>query len=214
MRLCCYDIADIGAKGAISERARALCRKYYAIMYQGSGKVYYDICLFAIPTFYEYFKNGNKNKNGLILYRDVATQAANNFRKFYNIEGNRTKELKEYTGFNPLLIRDGENKTEIERFMEFFKLPTIHIWRDDEKRNVFTPPFSYKCKKRKILGVEYKGKIIDLICYPSQGEVYKEHYVYIINLEKPSELQYVPNVNIMYFIKILEDLVLNGVKII
>jgi hypothetical protein len=201
MRLCCYDIADIGAEGAISERARALCKKHYACMYQGSGKTCFDICLFSVRTFHEYYKDGDKNKPALRLYREVSQKAVAKFRKFYNIEGNGTKELKDYTGFNPLLVRDGENRTEIERFLNFFKLPTIQIWEDDEKRNIFTPSFAYKCKKHKILGVEYKDKMIDLVCYPSRDEIYKEHFVYIIDLEKALRITVCPKCKYYVFHK-------------
>jgi hypothetical protein len=200
MQINTYDVTNYGVKDGISPRAQLLIQKGYAFMYSGNERSYYNICWFSIPVYYEYYKD-DIGKIALKSDRDVPSATAKAFKDYYNIKGSGRKELKEYPGFVPLYFREGSHEYEIERFLDYFELPSIQVWHDNEKKNIFEPLYVHKCKKHIELGDKYEDEMINIVIYPSQDENYKEYVVYPTHYKKALKICICPKCKFRVFPK-------------
>jgi hypothetical protein len=80
-------------------------------------------------------------------------------------------------------------------------LPSIQVWKDNEKKNIFELAYTHKCKKHKELGDKYDDEMINIVLYPSQDEIHKEHVVYHSGYKKPLKINTCPKCKYRVFHK-------------
>jgi hypothetical protein len=69
-----------------------------------------------------------KSRQALRLDRAVPQLTVASFKKYYKSNEKYRKELKDYPVFVPVYIHEGQNETEIEWFIEFFKLYNFQMF--------------------------------------------------------------------------------------
>jgi hypothetical protein len=146
IRILCYYMVEQENK-SFNSAMHWLQKKNDVYGYDGT----YKICWFAIPAYYDYYKEDPRKKR--VTKNMLESKGKMNFIKFYELEGTANtkanqKLLKEYPGFQP--------EYDTNEFMKIFNLPSIRVFKAGKKPGSCFVDYIYKNSDHERLGDDYQ----------------------------------------------------------